>query len=162
MMQALGRGLLLLFLTGLCVAQMPDNKPYVELAPIGKVELKAGGSAKIEMAFRVRPDFHINSHTPKQDYLIPTLLQLNPPAQVAVAEVKYPAGEEMSFAFSPTEKLSVYSGDFSVSTVLKVPPNVQPGNYSVKGELKFQACDRSACYPPNSIPVRFQVNVTKK
>ncbi len=68
----------------------------------------------------------------------------------------------MSFAFSPNEKLSVYSGDFTVNAVLKAPANAAAGSYPVKGELRFQACDHSACYPPRSIPVQFQVTVVKK
>ena len=90
------------------------------------------------------------------------MLKLNPSEPVTVAEVKYPAGEDMSFAFSPNEKLSVYSGDFSITTVLKAPANAATGTYPVKGELRFQACDHSACYPPRTIPVQFQVAVVKK
>jgi hypothetical protein len=93
--------------------------------------------------------------------LIPTALKLTAPEQVTVADVKYPAGQDMTFPFSPDEKLSVYSGDFSISTLLKAPANVPAGTYPVKGELRFQACDHSACYPPRSIPVQFQVTVVK-
>ena len=74
-----------------------------------------------------------------------------------MADVKYPAGQDMTFPFSPDEKLSVYSGDFSINTVLKTAANVPAGTYPVKGELRFQACDHSACYPPKTIPVQFQV-----
>jgi hypothetical protein len=161
MKRAHGFGLVLLIVTGLALAQSLGDKPYVEVAPVAKVTLRAGSSANVDIDFRVRQDFHINSHTPKQEYLIPTLLKLNPTQQVAIADVKYPAGEEMSFAFSPNDKLSVYSGDFRVTAVLKAPANVPPGNYAVKGELKFQACDRTACYPPNSLPVQFQVSLLK-
>jgi hypothetical protein len=79
-----------------------------------------------------------------------------------VTDLKYPAGEEMAFAFSPNEKLSVYSGDFTIDAVFKAPANAVAGSYPVKGELRFQACDHSACYPPRSIPVQFQVTVVKK
>jgi hypothetical protein len=46
--------------------------------------------------------------------------------------------------------------------VLKAPAKAAAGSYPVKGELRFQACDHSACYPPRSIPVQFQVTVVKK
>jgi hypothetical protein len=35
------------------------------------------------------------------------------------------------------------------------------GKYAVHGELKYQACDNAACYPPKKIPVDFQVKVVK-
>ncbi len=65
----------------------------------------------------------------------------------------------MSFPFAPDESLSVYSGDFTVTAVVAAPTKATKGNYPVTGELRFQACDRSACYPPRSIPVKFEVAV---
>src|ERR1022692_5066624 len=64
-----------LFLASLGLAQAPgDKQPYVIMAPIGNVQLRAGASASVEMDFRVGSEFHINSHRPKADYLIPTVL----------------------------------------------------------------------------------------
>jgi hypothetical protein len=156
-------GLALLLAAAMVWAQSPGNKqPSVIMAPVVNVELRAGGSSNLELDFRIGADFHINSNKPKADYLIPTLLKLNLPEPVVLADVKYPPGGEMSFAFSPNEKLSVYSGDFAINTVLNAPANAAAGTYPVKGELRFQACDRSACYPPRSIPVEFQVTVVKR
>ncbi len=138
------------------------KQPSVIMAPVGNVQVRAGGSSNVELDFRIGSDFHINSHTPKSELLIPTVLKFGPQEPLAVADVKYPPAEEMSFAFSPNEKLSVYSGDFSVDVVLKAPASAAAGTYPVKGELRFQACDRSACYPPRTIPVEFQVAVVKK
>ena len=163
MMKCAGTVAVVLFLASLGLAQAPgDKQPYVIMAPIGNVQLRAGASASVEMDFRVGSEFHINSHHPKADYLIPTVLKLNAPEQLTVADLKYPAGEDMAFAFAPNEKLSVYSGDFTINAVLKAPANAAAGSYPVKGELRFQACDHSACYPPRSIPVQFQVTVVKK
>jgi len=151
-----------LLFASVVLAQVPGEKQsYVIVAPIGNVQLRAGASTNVDMVFRVGSEYHINSHHPKADYLIPTVLKLNAPEQVTVADLKYPAGEEMAFAFSPDDKLSVYSGDFTINAVLKAPPNAAPGSYPVKGELRFQACDHSACYPPRSIPMQFQVTVVK-
>jgi len=156
-------GLTILFVAAATLAQSPgDREPSVIVAPVGNVQLRAGSTAKLALDFRIGTDFHINSNKPRADYLIPTILKLTPAEPVAVAELKYPEGEDMTFAFSPNEKLSVYSGDFSINTVLKAPASAVAGTYPVKGELRFQACDRSACYPPKSIPIQFQVTVLKK
>ena len=156
-------GFIAFLVAGLAWAQEPGYKqPSVVMAPVENVQLRAGGSFNLALDFRIGADFHINSNKPRADYLIPTVLKLNPSEPIAVADLKYPAGEDMTFAFSPNEKLSVYSGDFTINTVLKAPANAAAGTYPVKGELRFQACDRSACYPPRSIPVQFQVTVTKK
>lgn len=150
-----------LLLAGWALAQGFGDKPPVILAPVGNVQVRAGASKEVSLDFRIGSEFHINSHTPKSPLLIPTALKLVAPEQVTVADVKYPAGQDMTFAFSPDEKLSVYSGDFSINAVLKAPASVPAGTYPVKGELRFQACDHSACYPPKTIPVQFQVTVVK-
>jgi hypothetical protein len=144
-------------------AQSPgETVPSVVMAPVGKVQVHAGASTEVNLDFRIGSEFHINSHTPKSELLIPTVLKLTTPNQLTVADVKYPAGQDVSFPFSPDEKLSVYSGDFSIDTVIKAPANAAAGTYPVTGTLRFQACDHSACYPPKSIPVQFQVTVVKK
>jgi hypothetical protein len=153
--------LAILLLAGVALTQGFSDKPPVVVAPIGNVQVKAGASKDVTLDFRIGSEFHINSHTPKSPLLIPTVLKLTGAEPLVVADVKYPAGQDMSFPFSPDEKLSVYSGDFSVDAVLKAPANLAAGTYPLKGELRFQACDHSACYPPRSIPVQFQVTVVK-
>jgi len=150
--------LVTLLLAGVLLAQGFGDKPPVVVAPIGNVQMKTGASKNVSLDFRIGSEFHINSHTPKSPLLIPTVLKLSGPDQVTIADLKYPAGQDMSFPFSPDEKLSVYSGDFTIDAVVKAGT---AGTYPVKGELRFQACDHSACYPPRSIPVQFQVTVAK-
>jgi hypothetical protein len=67
----------------------------------------------------------------------------------------------MSFAFAPDEKLNVYTGDFTVDVLVRPLASVQPGKYIVRGTLKYQACDNSACYPPKQLPVSFDVKIAK-
>lgn len=150
-------------------AQEPGKViPSIEFAPVGKVQLKPGESKNVQLDFRIASQFHVNSHKPHSELLIPTSLNL--PASemfkaatpVGVASLQYPAGEDVSFPFAPDEKLSVYSGDFSITALVKASAKAAAGEYPISGELRFQACDRSACYPPRVIPVKFTVAVAGK
>ena len=109
----------------------------------------AGKKAVLELRFRVDDGFHVNSHTPKSDLQIPTVVSFGASDGVRVAAAEYPAGKEYSLAFDPSEKLDVYSDDF----VVKVPVVAAAGSHELKGELKYQACDKAACYPPRTLPV---------
>ena len=155
--------LLAVFLTA-CAAlnQAPGTRmPSVEFAPVGKVEIKAGSVQSVPLDFRVANDFHINSNKPRSELLIPTVLQLSTPDAVNVISVHYPPGQDSSFPFAPDEKLSVYSGDFAIAVAIKASAKALPGTYPVSGELRYQACDRSACYPPRTMPVKFEVSVIR-
>jgi hypothetical protein len=108
----------------------------------------AGKRAVLELRFQVEDGFHVNSHTPKSEFLIPTALQLGGEG-VKIAAIDYPVGKEFSFSFDPNEKLDVYSESF----VVKVPVVAAAGPHELKGELKYQACDHAACFPPRTLPV---------
>ena len=109
----------------------------------------AGKKSILELKFTVLDGYHVNSHTPKSELLIPTNLTLKPVDGVKSALADYPKGQEYSFSFEPGEKLDVYSGAFTV----KVPVEAAKGDHTIDGTLRYQACDHAACYPPKSLPV---------
>ena len=50
------------------------------------VEVEGGKASVVELRFRVEQGFHINSHAPKDELLIPTVLKLEPGAVKVGAE----------------------------------------------------------------------------
>jgi Disulphide bond corrector protein DsbC len=110
----------------------------------------AGKAGVLQLRFKVDDGFHVNSHTPKSELLIPTQIALQPTAGVKTGDVIYPAGTEYSLSFDPQEKLDVYTGEF----VVKVPVVATAGEHTVAGSLRYQACDHAACYPPRSLAVQ--------
>jgi DsbC/DsbD-like thiol-disulfide interchange protein len=130
-------------------APAPKPKSYV-LYAAEQQNVTAGKRSVLELHFRVVDGFHVNSHTPKSELLIPTQITLQPAAGVKAETVEYPAGTSYSFSFDPTEKLDVYTGAFTV----KLPVVADAGAHSIDGTLRYQACDHAACYPPKSLPVQ--------
>ena len=130
-------------------APAPKPKSFVVYAA-EQQNVAAGKRSVLELHFRVVDGFHVNSHTPKSELLIPTQITLQPAAGVKAEAVQYPAGTSYSFSFDPTEKLDVYSGAFTV----KLPVVADAGTHTVEGTLRYQACDHAACYPPKSLPVQ--------
>lgn len=155
--------LLLLSLIAASFAQVPATKkaPKVSVAPASTVKVAQGGKTEFQIAFRVVPGYHINSNKPNSELLIPTAINFDVPTNISLTKVAYPAGEDYTFAFSPDEKLSVYTGDFSVSGMVMTTKVTPRGTYRVHATLRYQACDNRACYPPASIPFHFDVNVRK-
>jgi DsbC/DsbD-like thiol-disulfide interchange protein len=127
-------------------------KQYVTYAA-DQQNLAAGKRSVMEVQFRVAEGYHVNSHTPKSELLIPTKLTLDPAAGIKASPAEYPAGTSYSFSFEPGEKLDVYTGAFTV----KVPVVAEAGQHTINGVLHYQACDNAACYPPKSLPVQLAV-----
>jgi hypothetical protein len=155
------------FLFLLCTAALiaqdePGRKaPSVTLSAPSVTTVIRGKATSVGLRFQVGSGFHINSNTPAADYLIPTTLKLDVPTDIVVGKIIYPTGEQMSFAFAPDEKISVYSGEFDVSVQVRPLSSMLPGKYEIRGRLKYQACDKAACFPPKQLPVAFEVKVIK-
>ena len=124
------------------------NRQYVAYAAEQQV-VPAGKRAVLELHFRVQDGYHVNSHTPKSELLIPTRIELEPADGVKASVPEYPAGKAYSFSFDPSEKLDVYADAFTV----KLPVTASAGAHEVHGALKYQACDQAACYPPKTLPI---------
>ena len=129
-------------------APRPASRSYITYAAEQQV-IPAARKAALDLRFQVNPGFHVNSHTPKSELLIPTSLTLQPADGVKAGPLDYPKGQEYSFSFEPGEKLDVYSGAFT----LKLPVEAAKGDHTLQGVLHYQACDNAACYPPKSLPV---------
>lgn len=152
----------LLLLCSAAWAQIPSGPgaPSVKLIAADTVTVTPGKSATATLLFKISDGFHINSNKPNSELLIPTALRFNPPTDIMLAKTTYPAGEQMTFPFSE-EKLSVYSGEFKVTSMVRPLRSVRPGTYRVHGELKFQACNDRQCFPPKTTPIAFDVKVAK-
>jgi DsbC/DsbD-like thiol-disulfide interchange protein len=137
-----------------------NPRNYVAFYPPEKATVAAGKAGKVELLFRVTRGYHINSNMPHDRLLIPTLLELHAPAELPM-KVEYPTGLDKTFEFSP-EKMSVYDGDVTLKVQFAPPAGAKPGTHKLTGHLKYQACNDRACFPPNKVPVEFEVEIAKK
>jgi thiol:disulfide interchange protein len=137
----------------------PRQKGFVTVDAAPAVSLVPGKPGKVEIRFRVNSGYHINSNKPHSELLIPTTVQFAPSDKITVGKLSYPAGEEFALKFSPTEKLDVYTGDVLVTAPVTAAKGVAPGNYTLKAELRYQACNDNSCFPPKTVPMEVAVNV---
>ena len=145
-------------------AQIDSGRPravknYVSTDVTPTVSLNPGKTAQVEMRFRVNPGYHVNSHTPNSELLIPTNLEFKPLDKIKAGTITYPKGEQFALDYAPREKISVYTGDITTEVPVVVAKDAAAGTYSLKGELQYQACNNSSCFPPRSLPVEITVVV---
>jgi len=139
----------------------PQKAPLVSVAPIGTLAVTRGATAPVEIAMQVNRGFHVNSHQPNDELLLPTVVHLDPPEGIVIMNIDYPEAEEISPAFAGNQKLSVYSGSFAVMAEVKATRMASVGTQRVHGEVRYQACDNRQCYPPKTTPLEFDVRVVR-
>lgn len=135
------------------IAAAPARRQHVELET-DAVQVKAGKPDWVELRFRVQPGMHVNSHTPHDELLVPTQLELRGADAVKVVGQEYPAGIPLRLEVGGGETLSTYQGEFRV----RLQVVAAKGENALDGTLHYQACDARACFPPRSLPVRVAVS----
>lgn len=144
------------------IAQLPllDNpvrsidkaQPVQYLYP-EQLSLQAGKSTPVTLHFRIASGLHINSHTPRDKFLIPTSLAIPAGSGVKLDAANYPAGIDYALPAAPKTKLNVYAGDFAIRAHL----TAAPGDHLVQAKLHYQACDETQCMPPRTANVAIDV-----
>jgi len=137
------------------------QKQFVSFEGAPKTSITLGEVGHVDLQFRVAHGDHINSNRPGSELLIPTKLSLSAPGELLVGDVTYPPGKQLILPIAPDEKLNVYSGDFTVGASFIPTSKTSPGTYRIHGQLRYQACSDRACYPPQNLPVQFDVKVLR-
>lgn len=131
---------------------LSKTPPVTYLYP-EQVHLPAGKATAVVLHFRVAEGMHINSHTPHDDFLIPTSFSIPAGEGVRLQSANYPAGSDISLPSAPQMKINVYSGEFTIDTRMLAIR----GNHLVRGILHFQACNETQCLPPQTIKAALDV-----
>ncbi len=141
-----------LLLTSLAIAQTPF---LMVKAPVG-VTVKKGATVDVKVTATLNEGFHLNSHTPTEDYLIPLTLKWEGPMEAVDIVYPKPQMEKYSFDDKP---LSVLTGQFPLVTKFKAPATAAPGPVALTGKIRYQACNNNSCFAPKTVPVTLTVEV---
>jgi thioredoxin:protein disulfide reductase len=120
----------------------------------------AGSQLQAVVRMNIDDGWHINSNRPTLDWLIGTVLTLDLPEGVSLADIRYPGIKEYEFSFASGMILHVYEGDAPIFLTLNLDEGVNLGNVSIDGRLRVQACDDMTCLAPSNIPVEISFEVT--
>jgi Disulphide bond corrector protein DsbC len=159
-----GLGVLLLGTLALAGSDAQETDPGKSTLPVRRVEvlpqsdgLKPGQSMGLGLRVTLGREFHVNSHEPSAEYLIPTAMEVVSSDGLRVGTWEYPAPVTKKFPYSE-EPLKIYQGSFLIRGSLAAPADSTPTLKQVRLALKYQACTVQRCYPPKKeevvVPVR--------
>ena len=127
---------------------------YVSLQPVPREK-----EFQIAVVVEIARGFHINSHKPSDQYLIPTTLTAQLPVGFQVRETIYPDGRLEKFSFSPNKPLDVYTGTVTFRLRLAAGADAGLGTTSIPITLRYQACNDTTCLQPTKVPVEVKLEV---
>lgn len=149
---------MLLSLLCLGLNSQGQTKQYVTIGELPKVAGKRDATVQAKIPLSVQRGFHVNSNAPKDEYLIPLKLTWKATGALEGGQVTYPKPtlEKYEFAENP---LSVYTGDFDLVANFKVAGNAPAGPGVAVGQLRYQACNDRACFPPKTLEINLPYQV---
>ncbi len=147
-----------LILSGLATSSLAQP-PDVVIHPVGETDaVHADTTARVGLEVTLDPGYHVNSNTPLDDLLIPTVLTLDPPDGFTLEGIAFPDAILLD-QVGVEEPLAVFEEEFVIGAALSVDASLAPGTYTVPGRLRYQACNDRMCFNPTNAPIEFDVTV---
>lgn len=121
-------------------------------------EVPAGGRTRVMLRVRIQSPWHIQANRTTKPSFVPTAVTWTAPRGVTVEGTDYPPGEMRSFA--GLDPINVYEGEIRIYTTLRVAADAPAGSLSLRGSLRYQACDdRGICKLPRTVEVAVPLTV---
>lgn len=110
----------------------------------GSIHSRNGDEVEGTIVATILEGWHVNSHTPTEEFAIPTTLELDEATGTLIA-AQFPAHQMKAFEFTGGKELAVYDGTFQVGFKARL----KAGATKLDAKLKYQACSDRVCLPPN-------------
>jgi len=117
-----------------------------------------GNTLRGAVRVSISKGWHVNAHETLDEFLIPTVLEIEAIPGFDPRGVAYPGHKMATFSFSP-DPMAVYEDEFVLGFLIHVDDTVLPGTYEIQGQLQYQACNDKTCAQPSKQPVTIPVTV---
>jgi hypothetical protein len=141
------------------------DAPHLELALQQSDRTGVPGTRFTVIAeIKLPADVHV--YAPGAQGYKPVNLNIDPGAPFELKPVIYPVSKTL-YLPAIKENVPVYEGTFLISEEIKIDSSSQfwgslskeGKTFNVTGKLHYQACDKTVCFPPTSVPVQWQIQV---
>lgn len=124
----------------------------------------SGSHVTLVAEVRLPPDVHV--YAPGTQGYKPIHLAIEPMPLVTLEPAVYPASKIL-YLPAIKERVPIFEGTFRISQDVQVrtgseslgPLGPDGKIITISGKLEYQACDKTTCYLPTSIPVKWELRV---
>ncbi len=139
--------------------------PHLQLA-LQQSDRNGVPGTRITISAEVRLPTDVHVYAPGTQGYKPVKLVIDPIPDLELSSTVYPASKTL-YLPAIKEKVPVYEGIFRISQDVKVSSSSQfwgslgkdGKTLTLTGKLEYQACDKTMCYVPTSVPVKWQLQI---
>lgn len=122
--------------------------------------------SRFSLAAQVELPQDVHVYAPGVKGYKPIQLELHPSPEVQLMPPTYPASKTL-YLEAIREEVPVFEGKFRITSDAKISANpdfvkslgTNGKTITISGQLSYQACDKTICYPPTAVPVSWQLEI---
>ena len=140
------------------LSQLVTETKHLKISASASASAAAPGTA-VSLFVDIAPKPKMHVYAPDQKEYIPVVLTLTPDPAFKAGTAQFPKAE--TYFFAPLkETQQVYSKAFRIVQPVTLAASAG-GEVTIKGRVRYQACDDTICYVPQNVPVAWTIKVTK-
>jgi hypothetical protein len=133
---------------------------------LGQSDRAVAPGSRFNLAVQVELPQDVHVYAPGVKGYKPIQLELHSSPEVQPLPPTYPA-PKILYLDAIKEQVPVFEGKFRIASDAKISANpdsiksLGPNGktITISGQLSYQACDKTICYPPTSVPVSWQLEI---
>lgn len=134
-----------------------DSLPHVEIQPLfSYASVTPGNNYNAAVIVNILPEWHINSATPNQDWLIPAELYVNTIEGLTPHSIRYPEGKNIELL---GDSMSVYDNTIVIYFSVEISENLEYRTYSLPIIFTAQPCNEKVCLAPEKVESKLTIKV---
>ncbi|MCH8569577.1 MAG: thioredoxin family protein [Balneolales bacterium] len=142
-------------------AQMVSSLDQLDVqTALNVTQVEQGEEFRAVVELNIQYPWHVNSHTPTLEWLIPTTLEMERSEHIILTDIRYPPALTMTFGFAE-EPLDVYEETSPIYLNLRTSSSTPIGEYILRAKLTVQACDDMQCLAPGTKTVEIPIQIVE-
>lgn len=156
MMASMARLLLILLAALPCAPAW--GQAIVALWDPAYVAVRPGASVQVMVMADIRPGYVVIANQARDANLQPLTLRFLPTRGVTIGAPRYPAAEDAPVDADRHRALT-HAGTLRIAVPVTVSRQAAPGELTLQGELRYQACIERRCSATRTLPVKLTLDV---
>jgi thiol:disulfide interchange protein DsbD len=147
---------------GVASGQALSSTPKISVDSFLSLDkLSPGTPFQVAVVVDLPEPWHIQANPAPLPESIPTVLKLESSRAVQFGAITYPKGTEETVSWAD-QPVGLYAGKTIIFAEGKVANSAPLGPVTLKGTLRYQACDDQVCYAPQTVPVVIETEIASQ